>query len=303
MQNTTILITGASGFIGQYLIEYFLQKNFNVIALTRQKNKISQHAQLLWINTLQDIRQPQIDYVINLAGENIGAKRWTEKRKQQLIQSRITTTQQIFQWLAQHHITPKRIISGSAIGYYGIDRTEQWTSVCDEQAPAQDIFQSRLCQQWEDAALQHPDYNTKIIRLGIVFGSGGGILPQMLLPIKLNLIGRMGSGRQPVVWVHIADVARAIEFLFYNDTSQSIYNLVAPEHLNQKQFAKTSAALLKRKPLLFLPDWFLQWALGEQSQLVLNGQFVYPHALLQENFSFSYTDVHSALHNILKQSS
>ncbi|OTG67940.1 TIGR01777 family protein [Acinetobacter sp. ANC 4470] len=299
MQKACVLITGASGFIGSHLITYLLARDYAVVGLTRQKNKLSHHPNLIWIQQLDELKTDRIDYVINLAGENIGKARWTVKRKQQLIQSRVEITDQLYRYLEKRQIFPKRIISGSAVGYYGIDPTEQWTEVCTEQSEPQSIFMSELCQLWEHAALSFKLQNTKIVRFGIVFAKKGGILPQMLLPIKLNLVGRIGHGRQPVVWVHIQDVLRAIEFLMTKETTAQVFNVVCPEKMTQAQFAYIAAQQLKRKPFFSLPAFVLQWMLGEQSQLVLNGQYVQPKELQDVGFEFKYPSLKLALADIL----
>lgn len=299
MQKACVLITGGSGFIGSQLLPYLLARDYAVVGLTRQKNKRSNHPDLTWIQHLDELKTDRIDYVINLAGESIGQGRWTAKRKQQLMKSRVETTQQLYRYLGKRQIFPKRIISGSAVGYYGIDPTEQWLETYTEQSAPQSIFMSELCQLWEQAALSFTQQKTKIIRLGIVFGKNGGILPRMLFPIKLNLVGRIGHGRQPVVWVHVQDVLRAIEFLMLNETEAQIFNLVSPEKVLQVQFVKTAAQVLKRKPVFFLPAFVLRWMLGEQSQLVLNGQYVASIALQEAGFEFKYPTLNSALEEIL----
>lgn len=298
MQKQTVLITGASGFIGSYLLPFLLERNYQIIALTRQPNRVLSHSALRWVNDLDQIETQHIDYVINLAGENIGAKRWTEQRKQQLIHSRVAMTEQLYQWLEQRQIFPTCIISGSAIGYYGIDPQQQWKLVCDENTPPQTIFMSELCQKWEQTALKFIQQKTKIIRLGVVFGQGG-ILPQMLLPIRLNAVAKIASGQQPVVWIHIQDVLNAILFLLQSDHRQKVYNLVAPDQVNQQQFAQVAAHILKRKPFMTLPKCVFTLLLGEQSQLILNGQYVVPKALLDHGFQFQYPDLNTALTEIL----
>ena len=290
----TVLVTGATGFIGSHLLHYLLQHHFQVIALSR-KMHISNHVNLQWIDSLTALENISLDYVVNLAGESIGQGRWTAARKQKLIQSRVDTTKKLYQALTQYQIKPKCIISGSAIGYYGIDLNEQWLNVCDESSSPQAIFMSELCQKWEAEALSDPLQNTKIMRLGVVFGKNGGILPQMLLPIKLNLVGRIGSGRQPMTWVHIDDVIQAILFLFQSASDQKIYNVVASDHIDQMQFVNVASKVFKRKPFLPLPSFVMKLLMGEQSQLVLNGQYVQPKALLNEGFKFQYADLDSAL--------
>lgn len=298
MQQQTVLITGASGFIGSYLLPFLIARGYYIIALTRQHNRVSTHSALRWVNDLDQIETQHINYVINLAGENIGAKRWTEQRKQQLIHSRVAMTEQLYQWLEQRQIFPTCIISGSAIGYYGIDPQQQWKLVCDENTPPQAIFMSELCQRWEQTALKFIQQKTKIIRLGVVFGQGG-ILPQMLLPIRLNAVAKIASGQQPVVWIHIQDVLNAILFLLQSDHRQKVYNLVAPDRVNQQQFAQVAAHILKRKPFMTLPKCVFTLLLGEQSQLILNGQYVVPKALLDQGFQFQYPDLNTALTEIL----
>ena len=300
MYKPVVLATGASGFIGSHLVRFLLERDYRVIGLTRQKNKREPHPDFHWINQLDELKQHQIDYVVNLAGESIGQGRWTAARKKKLLNSRLDTTRHLFDYLEKNQLRPKRIISTSAVGYYGIDPNERWEQVCTEQSPPQDIFMSELCAKWEQLALSYANQNTKIVRFAVVFGKGGGILPQMLLPIKLNLFGRIGHGRQPVTWVYLEDVLRAIEFLMLDDTTEQIFNVVAPEKSSQAQFARTAAQILKRKPLFPLPACSLKMMLGEQSQLVLNGQYVQPKALQEAGFQFHYPTLKEALDNILK---
>ncbi|MGQ0475554.1 TIGR01777 family oxidoreductase [Acinetobacter sp. FDAARGOS_724] len=301
MYKPVVLMTGASGFIGSHLVKFLLARDYAVIGLTRQKKLREEHPDFHWINELEELKNHQIDYVINLAGESIGKGRWTAARKKKLLDSRLNTTKQLYDYLEKNQIKPKRIISTSAIGYYGIDPQERWDTVCTEQSPPQSIFMSELCEKWEKLALSYTGQDTKIVRFAVVFGQGGGILPQMLLPIKLNMFGRIGHGRQPVTWVHLQDVMRAIEFLMQQSTQQQVFNVVAPEKFSQAQFARIAAQVLKRKPLLPLPACSMKMMLGEQSQLILNGQYVQPKALQEAGFEFSYPTLKEALIEILNR--
>lgn len=299
MLKERVLITGASGFIGTRLIEYFLSQDYAVIGLSRKKNLVSRHPDMQWISQLDELKSDQVDYVINLAGESIGEGRWTAARKQQLIDSRVQMTENLYRYLERRRIVPKCIISGSAIGYYGIDPDEKWQQACTEESAPQSIFQSEMCQQWEKTALQFSNQNTKIIRLGIVLSAKGGILPQMLQPIRLNLAGRIGHGRQPIVWVHIRDVLRAIEFLMTKQPVGTVFNLTAPERGSQAEFADLAARQLHKRPLLSVPAWVMKLMLGEQSQLVLNGQYVQPKALQNAGFEFKFPTLKEALADLL----
>lgn len=299
MQKERVLITGASGFIGSNLVKYLLEKDYAVVGLNRKKNAVSSHPDMQWISQFDDLKTDKIDYVINLAGESIGKGRWTASRKQQLIASRTKMTEQLYEYLAKRSIVPKCIISGSAIGYYGIDEQEQWQSVCTEQSPSQLIFQSELCQRWEQAALKHTQQNTKIIRLGIVLSAKGGILPQMLLPVRSRLFGKIGHGRQPIVWVHLQDVLRAIEFIMTKTPIEQVFNLTAPEKVTQAEFIKTAEQQLGLKTWFSLPAGLMKLMMGEQSQLVLNGQYVHSKALSEAGFTFKYNTLKEALKDLL----
>lgn len=301
MYKPIVLMTGASGFIGSHLVKFLLARDYAVIGLTRQKKLREEHPDFHWINNLEELKNHQIDYVINLAGESIGQGRWTAARKKKLLDSRLNTTRQLYDYLEKNQIKPKRIISTSAVGYYGIDPQVHWETVCTEQSPPQSIFMSELCEKWEKLALSYTGQDTKIVRFAVVFGQGGGILPQMLLPIKLNIFGRIGHGRQPVTWVHLQDVMRAIEFLMQQPTQQQVFNVVAPEKVSQAQFVRIAAQVLKRKPLLPLPACSMKMMLGEQSQLILNGQYVQPKALQEAGFEFSYPTLKEALIEILNR--
>lgn len=160
---------------------------------------------------------------------------------------------------------------------------------------------SELCQRWEHQAKNNPGQQVSIIRLGVVFARNGGILPQMLMPIRFNLVGKIGHGLQPVTWIHINDVVRAITFILQQREAKAVYNLVAPEQGTQRKFAEIAAAKLHKKPLLSMPACVLKTMLGEQSQLVLNGQFVMPQALLEQGFEFQYPDLNSALTDLLDE--
>ncbi|MBF7682775.1 TIGR01777 family protein [Acinetobacter sp. B5B] len=309
MQNLTqktILITGGTGLIGTALITFLLQQSCHIIVLTRSPHRIKERyssKQVTPIGTFNDINTATtVDYVINLAGENIGSQRWSEQRKQDLIHSRVDTTQQLTHWLDTQKIKPECIISGSAIGYYGIDNTKKWQHICDEESPSQNIFVSKVCQKWENAILpwaEKQQQNVKIVRLGVVFAKQAPAFKQMLLPIKMNAVGNIGSGQQPLTWIHIDDVVNAIVFLMCSNTQYNVYNLTAPQQTTQQQFVRTCKDILHKYTPLSLPESVLKFVLKEQAELITNGQYVRPKHLSEEGYPFLYPTLDKALQHLL----
>lgn len=307
IQKNTLLITGGTGLIGSALIASFIQQHFKIIVLTRSPHKITtqyaQSNQVIAVSQFEDIATDEkIDYVINLAGESIGGPRWTDARKEKLISSRVSTTDQLVQWLIRTQQQPKCIISGSAVGYYGIDSQEQWRVVCNEDSSAQPIFLSEICQRWEKSItpLIDKNLNVKIIRLGVVFAKHSPALKQMLLPIRFNLVGNVGSGKQPLTWIHIDDVVNAVHFLLKNETKEKVYNLCAPDHETQSDFVNISRHILNKTTFFPMPAAFFKIALGEQAHLIINGQFVAPRNLIQAGYSFKYPNLNIALNQLLQ---
>lgn len=295
----TILITGATGLIGQHLLSHYLQLGYQVWAWSRRVQHTMHHQHLYWVKQLEQINAAQIDYVINLAGASIAEHRWSAAKKQLIIQSRLQITQQLYAFLQQRQFKPIAIVSASAIGYYGIDAAETWEQSYIEDDHPQAIFASELCQQWEAAALADKTQNTKIVRLGVVLSRHASAVQKMLFPIKLNLFGKIGSGQQPFVWVHIDDVLAVIDLLLQQAQHTQVFNLVAPSQDRQQDFVQIASQLLGKKPRLALPAGILKLLFGEQAQLLLNGQFVQPKALLSEGYQFKYQQLDKALANIL----
>lgn len=301
-----ILITGATGFIGQSLVPLLLTQGHNIIVWSRspQKAKAQFGFSVEAVADLQEINDQPVDLVINLAGAKILGMPWTESRRKVLYKSRIDLTNKLVEWMQLRSQKPSLFLSASAIGYYGIqaqtDKAE-WT----EEQPPQSIFMSQLCQDWEAAAKTiSAQVPVVVMRFGVVLGHGGA-LPMMLLPIKSGLGGRLGTGEQVMSWIHLQDLLGAMAHISHKNFSGekrlenfSAINFTSPQSVTQTEFSKTAAALLNRPWWLMTPTFSLK-LLGEQSDLLLEGQRVVPFELLKSGFEFSFPDIDSALKDIL----
>jgi len=303
-----VLVTGATGFIGQILVRRLLADGHAVTVWTRDKAAAAK----LFGGAVQVVQQlDQIpasdpcDVVINLAGARILGPRWSERRQRQLLQSRAGLTDQLVAWIATLARKPWLLLSTSAIGYYGVqpqgDRTE-----LTEAAPPQDIFMSRLCQAWERAAQGATQHGVLVVRMrfGFVLGRQGS-LPLLLLPVVLGVGGPLGSGQQWLSWVHVDDVVRAMAHVWtvaaqakasgVESATSPVYNFTAPGALTQAAFTRVAATVLRRPFWLPTPAVPVRFALGEQADVLLEGQRVAPAQLLQTGFEFAFPDARSAL--------
>ncbi|WP_040976268.1 TIGR01777 family oxidoreductase [Necropsobacter massiliensis] len=288
-----ILFTGATGLIGSTLIPRLIGDNHQVIALSRNpaQAKMRLPAAVEWTDTLENYSDLNgFDAVINLAGEPIFRRRWTPQQKNRLIHSRVDLTKKLTALINCSSHPPHTFISGSAAGYYG-DRGE---TALSEDNRAGDTFPARLCQQWE-AAAQHAATRVCLLRTGIVLAQSGGALAQMLLPYRLGLGGKLGSGRQYWGWIALSDMVNAILFLLHHPQCHGAFNLSAPNPTRNSEFNHTLGSLLNRPHFAQVPAFLLRWAFGERAQLLLDSQKVLPTKLLQAGFRFQYPDIKSAL--------
>ena len=295
-----VLVTGGTGFVGQHLVRALLAEGHQVIVLTRRPSHAAElfAGRVQVCGSLDEISSMSaIDVVVNLAGARILGLPWSAARKQALLRSRVALTQNLVAWIAKLDPKPRVLLSASAIGYYGIQPQGDDTAL-SEDSPPQPIFMSQLCQSWEQAAAAATQSAVQVVslRFGLVLGHGGA-LPMMLLPVRLGLGGRLGTGRQWVSWVHIHDLLRAIAHACQagGNAFFRAYNVTAPEQVHQLEFSKTAARILRRPCFLPTPGLPLRMVLGEQADLLLEGQRVHPSRLLEEGFVFSYSTLEAAL--------
>jgi uncharacterized protein (TIGR01777 family) len=297
----SFLVTGATGFIGQRLVRALLRDGHRVTVLTRQPREAA------WmfdgrVECVAGMAQlpatRRFDAVINLAGARILGWRWTAARRAVLRQSRIGLTGQLAAWISTAQHKPAMLLSASAIGYYGVQPRGDATVLTEQHGP-QPIFMSELCQEWEAAARAVEADGVKVacMRFGLVLGTQGA-LPMMLLPVKLGLGGPLGGGTQWLSWIHVDDLIGAMAHL-YRTGGRGSYNFTAPETLTQAQFNRVAASVLHRPYGMPTPGWPMRLALGEQADLLLEGQRVAPARLLDSGYVFTYPELRQALRNLL----
>ncbi|MBI3229673.1 MAG: TIGR01777 family protein [Burkholderiales bacterium] len=303
-QSERVLVTGATGFIGQLLVRALLADGQQVTIFVRNAKAAAWQfdGRARCVTDLAQLSpQEQFDVVINLAGAPILGPRWSSVRQAALRASRIGLTNALYAWFAQAHHQPRLFINASAIGYYGIQPIGD-NQELQESSPTQEIFMSQLCRDWESSAQQMVKLGVPVvaIRLGVVFGRQGA-LPKMLLPIFFGAGGPLASGQQWLSWIHVDDVLRGIAFLWQKQELTAgfhAYNFTAPDSVQQRQFAKTAASVLHRPCFMPTPGWPMRLLLGEQADLLLEGQRVKPQRLLAEGFHFQYGELRAALQSL-----
>jgi uncharacterized protein (TIGR01777 family) len=293
-----ILVTGGSGFIGSILCQRLLEHGHLVVILTRQPKKIIKP--LIGIHSLSELSEQHLfDVVINLAGEPIAAKRWSTLQKEQIINSRIDTTRELINYLKSTTYKPQVLISGSAIGYYGINDSFE---PINEFSTGDNSFSSELCRLWETEAFnaQKLGIRTCVLRTGIVLGKDGGALSKMLTPFRFGLGGKIGSGKQWMPWVHIEDLIGIILFCINTKYIDGPINCTAPNPVTNLEFTQNLGSLLKRPTYLTMPKTIVKLLMGQMgSELLLAGKKVIPQKIIAAGYNFSYENINDALTSLL----
>lgn len=296
----SFLVTGATGFIGQRLVHALLRDGQRVTVLSRQPRQAAWNfdGRVDCVSSMEQLpASRRIDVVINLAGAPVLGWRWTAARRAALRNSRVELTHKLVSWIAAAGHKPALMLSASAIGYYGIQRPGDATELTENDGP-QPIFMSELCREWEQAAQGAAAHGVRVarMRIGVVLGMQGA-LPMMLFPIKLGLGGPMGGGAQWLSWIHIDDVIGGMAHLCRTG-EQGAYNFTAPETLSQAQFGRVAASVQRRPYGFPTPGWPMRLALGEQADLLLEGQRVAPQRLTSSGFVFRHPRLEGALRSL-----
>jgi uncharacterized protein len=297
-----VVIAGASGFIGSALVQRLSQRSDSLKLLSRKPQSPARGSNtewLLWEPGVPGGWEQSVDGadgVINLAGEGIAEKRWTERQKELIRSSRIDSTQAIVKAIAKAKEKPKFLINASAVGYYGSRGDE---TLSEASTPGID-FLARLCVAWEEEAKKAQDHGVRValLRTGIVLAKGKGALAKMVTPFKLFVGGRLGSGKQWMPWIHIEDEIGLILFLIQNAAAHGSFNATAPNPVTMDEFCKVLAKVLNRPSWAPVPASALTLLLGEMADMVLAGQRALPKAAEKLGYSFKHPTITEALESL-----
>ena len=297
-----ILITGATGLIGTELVKLLLSKNHTVNYLTTSKSKIESNPnyQGFYWNPQQgkidDNCIYEVDVIIHLAGANI-AKRWTDKYKQEIIESRTLSSELLYNLVKKHSNQVKQIISASGTASY----PESFSKVYDETTKeTEDSFLSNVVKKWEESVDSFQVLGLKVckLRTGMVFSNDGGALPEMVKPIKMGVGAAMGNGKQMQSWIHINDLINMYCFVMENQL-EGIYNAVSPNPVTNQELTKVIAKTLKKT--LFLPNipqFIMKLVLGEMSYLLFSSKNLSSQKIIDKGFQFKFPKIEEAISDL-----
>ena len=300
----TVLITGATGLVGQELVNLLLQNGYTIHYLSTSKSKLvsqNNYKGFFWNPKKSEIDTNAltgVEVIIHLAGANV-AKKWTTAYKEEIIESRLLSTQLLYKTLQKNSHQVKQIISASAVGIY----PDSLTDIYHETDLDIDVsFLGNVVKQWENEVSQFEKLEIIVskIRIGIVLAKNGGALQEMAKPIKYGVGAAFGSGEQYQSWIHVQDLVAIFQFVMENQLA-GIYNGVAPYPVTNSELTKAIAKTLG-KPLFFpnIPKFVMKLILGEMHQILFSSQHVSCRKLLDENFQFKFASLDKALNDLLK---
>ncbi|HEX6332791.1 MAG TPA: TIGR01777 family oxidoreductase [Flavisolibacter sp.] len=303
----TVVISGGTGMIGTALTEALLKKGYRVVILTRDASKKSEQGirYSQWDPERGQMDEEMLrkaDYVIHLAGANVGASRWSHKRKMEILNSRVKSGELLVKALtsASHHV--RAFISASAMGYYGPDPEKPGRPFTESDPPAHDYL-ANVVQHWERAvaALHDTSVRTVLLRGGIVLSREGGAFREYLKPFKLGVATILGTGKQVISWIHIDDLVRMYIEAMEDPHWEGVYNAVAPEHVTNEQLIRTMIREGRRKAMAVrVPVPVLKIALGEMSVEVLKSTTVSSAKTEARGFMFLFPTIKSAVRNLMR---
>ncbi len=296
----TILVTGGSGLVGRRLTEMLREQGYRVLWLSRDRDLRADPPHYSWDyrdGTIDREAVEQADAIIHLAGANLGEKRWSDARKEEIVASRVETSHLLFDILQETGHQIEAFVSASAIGYYGTAVTDK--VFMEEEKPLGSDFLSETCRRWEEAAFRFsdlPGVRTVALRTGFVVDRDSDAFGKMLLPTRLGVGSPLGSGSQYLSWIHLEDLCRLYIHAVEDPMMKGIYNAVAPQQVTNAQFMRSLAKEIHR-PFFFpsVPAFLLRLVMGEAADLVLGGSRISAQKVLDSGFQFRYERANEAI--------
>jgi len=293
-----ILITGGSGLIGKHLCQMLTTKGYDTAILSRSQELVPSVKTYVWDTDKRYIDPEALtgtDYIIHLAGANIGEARWTKKRKKIIIESRTDSGLFLHEMISRNNIGIRAFISASAIGYYGAVTSER---IYDENDPPSNDFLGKTCLLWEQASGKFSDsgIRTVIIRTGVVLTSKGGALASLVPPARYGLAVTLGKGNQYIPWIHIDDLCNIYLKAIEDNNMIGVYNAVAPEHTTNMELGKTLVLAVSGHAISFrIPAAAFKIRYGEMADMLLYGSRVSSAKIIYAGYRFHYPEISKAL--------
>jgi uncharacterized protein (TIGR01777 family) len=299
-----VLITGGSGFVGVYLTKHLLAKGYKVSVLSRSiMENTSDVNYFLWdieAKTIDKTCLDNVQTIIHLAGENVASGRWSETRKKRILQSRIESTELLYDLLSTESHVVKSFISASAIGIYGSVTSDL---ILEENNIAGTDFLANVCEQWESSIFKVNTLGirTVALRTGIVLASDQGALAKMRTPFKLGFGSALASGNQYIPWIHIHDLCQMYVFAMENQDIKGAFNAVVGDEVTNEEFSRKFAKAVKR-PLFMpnIPKFIMQLIFGEMSVILTEGSRISSEKIKAKGFQFSFSNLSEALEKLFK---
>ena len=296
-----VLITGASGLVGTELQKSFAENGYEMMLATRKEPTDEHHIQWSIADGFADPAKLEgLDAVVHLAGENVSGLRWTDEKKKAIRDSRVLGTRNVVDAISKLKDRPRVFVSSSAIGFYGERGDEEVT----ESSASGDNFLAGVCKEWESESRRAEDagIRTVLLRTGIVLSKDGGALGTMLTPFKLGVGGVVGSGKQWMSWISMADHIAVINYVIENENIRGAVNSVSPHPATNQEFTKTLGLVLYRPTFLPLPEFAVSMVFGEMGDaLLLASTKVLPKRLQDAGFKFKYPDLKPAIEHALSE--
>jgi uncharacterized protein len=294
-----VLIAGGNGLVGNALQKLLRSEGYDAMVLSRDATNVSKGI-YHWEPSKNIVdAEPfhQADYIVNLAGENIGEKRLTKSRKQKILNSRIHATKSIGKMLQGNH-NVKAIVQASAFGYYG----NGFGKLLTENTPAGNDFLSKVCVEWESAAneLRNVVQRVVIFRFAHVLSNDGGLLPRLMMPMKFGVMPVFGNGQQHIPWIHIDDLCRMILFALRNENINGTYNAVSPSRSMLLELLQATADAIKRKPIkIHFPETVIRLGVGEIAESFYYDVQLSSEKIEKERFEFMHPQLEPAVESLI----